>query len=243
MIQFERVLFMCKVYGYARISRPTQNIERQIRNIKEYDSTVKVYAEAYTGTKSNRPEWIKLLKTVTEQINKGEKDITIIFDSVSRMSRNAEEGVKQYEELYNMGVSLVFLKEPHINTTVYKDSLKQQLALTGNKIADEYIKATNNVLMILAKKQVELAFEQAEKEVQDLHKRTSEGLQTAKLKGKQVGRKQGTTVETEKAKKAKQIILKHAIDFGGSLTDKEVMQMIGGIARNSYYKYKRELKT
>ena len=238
----ERVLNMCKVYGYARISTQTQNIERQIRNIKEYDDTAVIYAEAYTGTKTDRPEWIKLLKQIEKQISKGEKDITIIFDSVSRMSRNADEGVKQYEELYNMGVSLVFIKEPHINTAVYKDSLQQQLSLTGNEIADEYIKATNNVLMILARKQVELAFEQAEKEVQDLHKRTSEGLKTAKLNGKQVGRQKGTTFTTQKSEKAKQIILKHSIDFGGTLTDKECMQMIGGIARNSYYKYKRELK-
>lgn len=233
---------MCKVYGYARISTQTQNIERQIRNIKEYDDTAVIYAEAYTGTKADRPEWIKLLKQIEKQISKGEKDITIIFDSVSRMSRNADEGVKQYEELYNMGVSLVFIKEPHINTAVYKDSLQQQLSLTGNEIADEYIKATNNVLMILARKQVELAFEQAEKEVQDLHKRTSEGLKTARLNGKQVGRQKGTTFETKKSERAKQIILKHSIDFGGTLTDKECMQMIGGIARNSYYKYKRELK-
>ena len=233
---------MCKVYGYARISRPTQNIERQFRNIKEYDGTAIIYQEAYTGTKTDRPEWIKLLKQVAKQINNGEKNITILFDSVSRMSRNAAEGVKQYEELYNMGVNLVFLKEPHINTTVYKDSLQQQISLTGNEIADEYIKATNNVLMILARKQVELAFEQAEKEVKDLQKRTSEGLQTAKLKGKRVGTKKGDTFVTKKSEAAKKIMLKHCIDFGGTLTDVEVMQMIGNISRNSYYKYKRELK-
>ena len=123
---------MCKVFGYARISTPNQSIERQIRNIKEYDSTAIIYSEAYTGTKTDRPEWIRLLKTIKRQISIGNRDITIVFDSVSRMSRNAEEGVKQYEELYNMGVSLVFLKEPQINTSVYKDSLKQQIALTGN---------------------------------------------------------------------------------------------------------------
>ena len=96
----ERVLNMCKVYGYARISTQTQNIERQIRNIRKYNDSAVIYQEAYTGTKTDRPEWIKLLKQIEKQISKGEKDITIIFDSVSRMSRNAEEGVKQYFELY-----------------------------------------------------------------------------------------------------------------------------------------------
>ena len=44
-------------------------------------------------------------------------------------------------------------------------------------------------LMALAKEQIKLAFEQSEKEVADLHQRTREGLLTARLNGKQVGRK------------------------------------------------------
>ena len=225
---------MC-VYGYARISRSTQNIDRQVRNIKEYNDTAIIFKEAYTGTTQERPQWKKLL-------NKVKSGDTIIFDSVSRMSRNAEEGFTEYQQLYNLGINLVFLKEHHIDTATFKSALSQQIELTGNEIADEYIKATNNVLMILAKQQIRLAFEQAQKEVDDIHSRTSEGLKTAKLNGKRVGRQQGETVTTKKSVTAKQIILKHSIDFGGTLTDKEVMQMIGGISRNTYYKYKKELK-
>ena len=226
---------MCKIYGYARISRPTQNIDRQIRNIEEYNDTAIIFKEAYTGTTQERPQWKRLLS----KVKSGD---TIIFDSVSRMSRNAEEGFTEYQQLYNLGINLVFLKEHHIDTATFKSALSQQIELTGNEIADEYIKATNNVLMILAKQQIRLAFEQAQKEVDDIHNRTSEGLKTAKINGKRVGRKQGETVTTKKSVAAKQIILKHSIDFGGSLTDKEVMQMIGGISRNTYYKYKKELK-
>lgn len=223
------------IYGYARISRPSQSIERQIRNIKAFDKEVKIYQEAYTGTKQDRPQWLKLLKDL-------EPNDTIIFDSVSRMSRNADDGYKEYEELYNKGINLIFLKERHIDTSTYRDALNQQIATTGNEIADAYIEATNKVLMILAKQQIKLAFEQAQKEVDDLHKRTSEGMQTAKLNGKQIGRAKGAVITTKKSVDAKKIIQKHSIDFGGSLTDKEVMQMIGSISRNTFYKYKKELK-
>ena len=223
------------VYGYCRISRPTQSIERQIRNISEFDSSAKLYKEAFTGTTQDRPEWLKLRKKVKQ----GD---TIIFDSVSRMSRNADEGFAEYEELYNAGVNLIFLKERHIDTATYQAAANAKIAFTGNEIADEYIKATNKVLMILAKQQIKLAFDQAEKEVTDLHKRTSEGMQTAKNNGRQIGRRQGAEITTKKSVEAKKIIMKHSLDFGGSLTDKEVMQMIGGIARNTFYKYKRELK-
>lgn len=222
-------------YGYARISKPTQNIERQIRNIKVFNETAAIFQEAYTGTKQDRPQWQKLMK----KIKSGD---TIIFDSVSRMSRNADDGFKEYERLYSQGVNLVFLKEPHIDTETYKNAIAQQIETTGNEIADTYIEATNKVLMILARQQIKIAFDQAEKEVIDLHIRTSEGMKTAALNGKSIGRKKGTTVITKKSIEAKKIIEKHSLDFGGTLTDREVMRMIGSISRNSYYKYKRELK-
>ena len=41
--------------------------------------------------------------------------------------------------------------------------------------------------------------------------------------------------------KAKQEILKKSKTFGGTYSDKDLMKVIG-IARNSYYKYKRELQ-
>ena len=223
------------IYGYARISRPTQNIERQIRNIAEYEPNAKIITEAYTGTTQERPEWCRLLKKL-------KPDDTIIFDSVSRMSRNAEEGIEEYERLYNEGINLVFLKEHQIDTQTYRSAVHQQIEMTGNEIADEFIKAINNVLMILARKQIYLSFEQAQKEVDDLHKRTSEGIKTAKLKGKQVGRPVGASIVSQKSVTAKQIILQHSKDFGGTLNDPEVIKLIGNISRNTYYKYKKELK-
>ena len=223
------------IYGYARISRPTQNIERQIRNITEYEPKAKIITEAYTGTTQERPEWCRLLKRL-------KPNDTIIFDSVSRMSRNAEEGIEEYERLYNEGINLVFLKEHQIDTQTYRSAIHQQIEMTGNEIADEFIKAINNVLMILARKQIYLSFKQAQKEVDDLHKRTSEGIKTAKLKGKQVGRPVGVSIVSQKSVTAKQIILQHSKDFGGTLNDPEVIKLIGNISRNTYYKYKKELK-
>lgn len=225
---------MTTVYGYARISRKQQSIERQIRNIEsEYPKAV-IRQEAFTGTTTDRPEWNKLYK----HVKKGD---TIVFDSVSRMSRNAEEGIKTYFELMERGVTLVFLKEAYINTETYKESCSKSLEFTGNEIADCYIEATNKVLKILAEKQIMIAFEQAEKEVTDLHERTKEGIETARLNGKQIGQKKGVKLTTKKSIKAKEIIMKHSKDFGGTLSDEECMKL-AGLARNTFYKYKRELK-
>ena len=223
------------IYGYCRISRPTQNIERQRRNIEAAYGNVKIFQEAFTGTKrEGRKEFEKLLKIVRP----GD---TIVFDSVSRMSRNAEEGVKLYFELYDKGVSLVFLKERHIDTETYKSALSNAVQLTGNDIADIYIEATNKVLRLLAERQIVLAFEQSEKEVTDLQQRTREGIETARRNGKQIGQKEGRILTVKKSISAKADILKYSKEFNGTLNDIECMRMTG-LARNTYYKYKRELR-
>ena len=228
------------IYSYNRISTPKQNIERQVRNALEVFPEAHVIKEVYTGTKTDgRKEWNKLYKLVTKEVSE-DKEITIVFDSVSRMSRNADEGFKLYEELYNMGINLVFLKEPHINTETYKRALSNQVQMTGTN-ADILLKAINEYLLTLAKEQIKIAFDQSEKEVLDLHKRTSEGIKTAKLNGKQIGRVQGQKYTTKKELAAKEIILKNSKDFNGTNSDSEVMK-IAGISRNSYYKYKKELK-
>ena len=223
---------MC-IYGYCRISTKQQSIDRQIRNIKaEYNNAV-IITEVYTGTKQDRPEWNKLYK-------KAKAGDTIVFDSVSRMSRNAEEGFHLYEELYNKGIELVFLKEPHISTSTYKKALENNVTLTGTNV-DYILEGVNKYLMALAKEQIRLAFEQSEKEVQDLHQRTKEGIETARLNGKQIGQRQGAKLITKKSIEAKKQIQKHSKDFDGNLSDVDCMKLIG-LARNTYYKYKRELK-
>jgi len=220
-------------YGYCRISRAKQSIERQIRNIKaEYPEAI-IIQEVFTRTRLDRKEWPKLYKAV-------KAGDTIVFDSVSRMSGNSDEGFTAYEELYNRGVKLVFLKEPHINTDTYKQALESNVKLTGGNV-DFILEGVNKYLMALAKEQIKLAFQQSEKEVEDLHQRTKEGLMTAKLNGKQIGQKEGAKLTTKKSIASKEIILKHSKDFNGTLADVDVMKL-SGLARNTYYKYKKELK-
>lgn len=222
-----------RVYGYARISRPQQSIDRQIRNIKaEYPSAI-ILQEAFTGTKMDRPEWNKLYE-------KAKDGDTIVFDSVSRMARNAAEGVQIYFELYEKGIQLIFLKEKYINTEIYAENLKDKIELQGTD-EDEIFKGLNNYFRKLAEKQIRIAFEQAEKEVQDLHQRTREGIETARLNGKQIGQKPGNVLTIKKKAPAKEIIKKHCKEFGGSLTDPEVMEL-AKVSRNTFYKYKKEIR-
>ena len=232
---------MC-IYGYCRISKKTQNIERQERNILNAYPKAHIIKEAYTGTTTaGRKELDKLLKIVKE-------NDTIVFDSASRMSRNAEEAIVLYEDLFNRNVNLIFLKEPHINTDTYKRTLENQISInmnTGNEATDNFInnilEALNNYTIDLAREQIKLVFKQAQKEVDDLRQRTIEGLITAKLNGEQIGLPKGTKITTKKSIEAKEKIQKYSKSFDGTLSDEEVIKLID-ISRKTYYKYKKEMR-
>lgn len=229
------------IYGYARVSTSHQRITRQVTNIKELYPTAIIYKEFFTGTTMSRPIWEKLVKVV-------KKDDVIIFDSVSRMSRNAEEGFSDYKSLYNAGVKLVFLNEPLINTDIYEKTKKNLVKIsvdTGNLAIDNYFKSNinsiNDLLMALAEEQIKQAFQQSEKEVSDLHSRISQGMRESKAAGIKIGLEKGTKLVTKKSNKCKEIILKHSKDFKGTLSDIDVIKLCG-CSRNSFYKYKNELK-
>jgi len=253
---------MSKIYGYARVSTMKQSIERQIRNIKEKYPDAVIITDEYTGTRLDRPGWMKLYS----QLQSGD---TVVFDQVSRMSRDAEEGFQVYQELFSKGINLIFLKEPHINTETYKKAMETGVPMTGTNV-DFILEGVNKYLLSLAKEQIRLAFDQAEKEVKDLHQRTKEGIETARLNGKQIGQLKGAKLTTKKEIALKQLILKHNKDFQGNLSDVETMALINGmneiknedgtilsphigeaksgkqlnkyLNRGTFYKYKRELK-
>lgn len=232
------------IYGYARVSTPQQSIDRQIRNIqKEYPDVHRIYQEAYTGTTIERKKFQDLRKILKHG------DI-VVFDSVSRMSRTAKEGVYLYLDLMGKGVDLVFLKEHHIDTKVFKkaqDDIRLPSIETGNKNTDRLVssimEAVKDFMKSLIEQQVVQAFEQAEKEVQDLRQRTREGIETARLAGKSIGRPVGSghKYSTKKEKEMIPLIEKLSKSFGGALTDGECMKTLG-ISQATFYKYKKKIR-
>nr|WP_317279637.1 recombinase family protein [uncultured Fusobacterium sp.] len=223
------------IYGYVRISTKKQVITRQIANILKIYPEAKIYQEIFTGVTSNRPEWNKLKKIV-------KKGDTIIFDSVSRMSRNAMEGIEEYFNFFEKGIELIFLKEQYINTELYKEQLKlnENLSVEDKDLNDTIIKGIREYLIKLAEKQIIIAFNQSEKEVQDLRERTKEALRERKKQGIVLGMKKGTTFETKKSKEMKVQIEKLSRHFNGNLKDSEVISLLK-LSRGTYYKYKKEI--
>lgn len=238
-----------RTFAYLRTSTAHQNLTRQRNNMAKYAKqngvTIdRAFEDQFSGTTQNRPGWQRLLKAV-------QSGDTVIFDEVSRMSRNAEEGFSDYKRLYEMGVDLVFLKQPALNTSILRQT--QQIDLTGQEIADKYISATNEVLWMLAENQIKTAFEASQKEVDFLHLRVSEGVRNAvdkwnddEREGKEhdkrkPGRQAGTTLFTKKGREALKIIWQKSKTFQGTESDEMVMRMTK-LSRTHFYRLKKYLK-
>ena len=70
---------------------------------------------------------------------------------------------------------------------------------------------------------------------------TKRGIEKARREGKQIGCPKGKKITTQKSIESKELIRKHSKCFNGSLSDKDTIKLIG-ISKNTYYKYKKELK-
>lgn len=116
---------MNNIYGYLRVSTKHQDISRQRVNIlREYPTAI-LYEETHSGGDYNGCVVLdKLLKIV-------EGGDTIVFDSVSRFSRDNITGPLEYKRLFRDNINLVFLNEPYINTDNYRKALDIAIPRTG----------------------------------------------------------------------------------------------------------------
>lgn len=228
-------------YGYVRVSTIQQKTQRQIDNIKLYFPDAIIYEEKKSGKNiDDRIIFRKLLR----KVKSGDR---IIFDEVSRMSRNAAEGYQLYMELLEKNISLVFLKEHHIDTEEYKRRTQNHISKisSNNKKIDNFINGIFDLIEDFEKENlkdnIRLAFQQAEHERQLLIKRVTEGkFKSDKHQGRPVG---SLNRKSQKVEHIKKVIQEQSKDFDGHFSDAKIMQdYLSGIARNTYYKYKKELK-
>lgn len=227
------------IVGYARVSTPKQKLERQIQNLRAAYPDIVIVSEVFTGSTDNRPKWKKLMRQCKAGIIE-----KLVFDEVSRFSRNAEEAIVEYKELYGLGIELEFLKEPHINSSIYRQASERRIDISTETMDEDtatlistVIEGLNDYLLAVAEKQIFLAFEHAQKERELLSKRTSEGLKQAKLMGSKVGRQKGEKLVTKKQKRAFRIIRdKYELFENGYLTATECYK-IAKISKSTFYRY------
>lgn len=94
---------MSKVYGYARVSSKGQerygnSLADQKRQLREAGCD-EIYCESFTGTKMERPEFVKVL-------GKLQAGDTLVVTKLDRFARTAADGAKTIQELLDRDVSV-----------------------------------------------------------------------------------------------------------------------------------------
>lgn len=115
------------IKGYCRVSTKGQldgnGLEVQEKEILDKYSNAEIVKEAFTGAKTDRPIFNKLI----EELQEGD---TLVVTKLDRLARNTVEGIQIIEGLFNKGVSVHVLNVGLLeNTTMGKFFLTTLLAV------------------------------------------------------------------------------------------------------------------
>ncbi|TCP24480.1 DNA invertase Pin-like site-specific DNA recombinase [Scopulibacillus darangshiensis] len=147
--------------GYARVSSFQQNLERQIRSLKDFGCN-KVFADKISGKNFDRPEYQKM----KSKLRFGD---TLVIPSLSRLGRSKQGILDEWKELMKEDIDIVVLDMPILDTRKYKD-----LEGIGQLITDI-------VLQLLSW--------MVEEERTNIRENQRQGIEIAKIEGKYNGRK------------------------------------------------------
>lgn len=94
------------IYGYSRVSTKCQakdgnSLESQEKALKEAGAT-KIFTDAFTGTKTDRPEFDKLIA----EIKAGD---TLVVTKLDRFARSMSQGSELVSELIDRGIRVYIL--------------------------------------------------------------------------------------------------------------------------------------
>ncbi|MEK4567033.1 recombinase family protein [Alkalihalobacillus sp. FSL R5-0424] len=97
-------------YGYARVSTVSQDLEVQLNRLKE-EGCEMIYSEKFTGTKKDRPEFLKLL----EKLKEGD---TMVVTKLDRFARSTVDAIQTVRTLFDKGVRVHILNMGIVEDTV-----------------------------------------------------------------------------------------------------------------------------
>lgn len=101
------------IFGYARVSSNSQNLARQIQELKEFGCD-RIYEEKQSGRDFNRP----IYREMRSKMRFG--DVLVVHD-LSRFGRNKQEIIDEWKSLIDEEIEIVVLNMPILDTRKYKE--------------------------------------------------------------------------------------------------------------------------
>lgn len=150
-----------KTFAYGRVSSKDQNEQRQLDAFKALGiSDDCIYVDKLSGKNTDRPQY----QALKRMVRKGD---TVVFESITRLSRNLDDVKAEYKWFTDNGVLLRFIVEPMLDTKTDKEGVIER--------------AMADIILTLLG-----AF--AQKEREEIKRRQREGIEAAMRKGTSFGR-------------------------------------------------------
>lgn len=198
---------MNKVYGYARVSTKEQNLDRQVLKLAEYVLDERdIIIDKASGKDFNRAGYTTLRDTL---LREGD---TLVIKELDRLGRDMNQIKDEWNTLIKMGVDIVVLDTPMLNTKG-KDTLEKTLI--------------SNIVF-------ELLSYMAQKEREKIRSRQAEGI--AALKARNGGKGKGRPVTFEVSDK---FIEAYKQWKAGEITAVKAMEL-SGLSKATFYRKVKE---
>ena len=197
-----------RIYYYARVSTKEQNLDRQLAAFKALGASERdIITDKESGKNLDRAGYQALKTTM---LRTGD---TLVVKSLDRLSRNKGDIKAELQYFKEHGIRVKIIDLPTTMTDFP----------TGQEWVLEMI---NNIL-------IEVLGTIAEQERATIKQRQREGIESARSKGKHLGRP-----PLQKSENWKEV---YTIWQNGGITAKEAMQRTG-LKRSSFYRLVREEK-
>lgn len=151
-----------KTYGYARVSTREQNLDRQLRALRDFGiESGDIFSDRASGRNFDRPAWRGLMGRLAEG------DVLVV-KSIDRLGRDYEEILGEWRRITRQrGAAIVVLDMPLLDTRREADGI------TGVLIGDIVLQLLSYVAQV---------------ERENTHRRQAEGIAAARARGVRFGR-------------------------------------------------------
>jgi DNA invertase Pin-like site-specific DNA recombinase len=192
-----------KSFGYARVSSKEQHLERQLDALKQYVKDPRdIFTDKASGKDFNRPGF----KALMQVLRPGD---CVYITSIDRLGRNYDQISKAWEKITaEIQCDIVVLDMPLLDT-------RKTEGLDGRFIADLTLKILSYV---------------AQKERESIRRRQREGIESARARGKHLGRPEAEAHAWEETIKRWR---------SGEITAVEAMK-ITGLSKATFYRRVKE---
>ena len=208
---------MKKIFGYARVSSKDQNLDRQIRILKEYVNLEQdILTDKKSGKDTERNNYQKLKAMVR-------RDDIIVCTELDRFARSKQDIKNELQHFKTQGVKVVFLDIPTTKIFLSESKSFDQV--------DDIFDMVNNIL-------IEVIATIAEKERKKIRERQLQGIEEAKRNGVRFGRPKKIDLnDLETKKKVLKLIKKIE---NKEMTNREASDVLS-ISTRYFYTLKSDL--